>query len=364
MGKELIRTKQAICILVLFLLATTFVLAPGAEAKQDVWIAFLIAMTMALPIYFIYGRILYLFPNNDLYMIITQLFGGVFGRVINIFYIWYSIHIGALVIRNFAEFIQITSLNNTPQIVTMITIGITCIVFCKNSIEVIGRWASFILPFVLIILLINMFFSIPKMNVNHLRPVLFEGMKPVISGAHTVLAFPFAEAVLFIAVFDTLKEKKYVYKVFYIGLLLSGLMLMVTNLRNVLTLGANLVELLYFPSFMAVRMISIGELIERAEITLAVIFILGGLIKVSICIIVASKGIASFFTLSNHKSIIVPVLLAMMSLASLLYTDAMHMFRWDINIYKYYTIPFQLILPLLIYGVAEIRVRRNKRHMN
>jgi len=283
MGKELITTKQAISILILFLLGTALVLTPGSEAKQDVWIVLLIAMGAALPIYFIYGRILYLFPNKDLYLIINQLFGAVFGRIITLFYIWYSIHLGALVFRNFSEFVQIVTFINTPQTVTIIAAGVTCIVFCKSGFEAIGRWSSFILPVIFIIFFVNMTFAIPGMNIDHLKPVLFDGMKPVMSSVFTVLSFPFLEAVLFIGVFNTLKEKEKIYKVFFIGLLLSGLLGLGTNLRNILTMGVDLVQITYFPTYTAVKLVDIGELFERIEITVALVLTFGGIIKVCIC---------------------------------------------------------------------------------
>lgn len=359
MEKELITTKQAISILILFLLGTALVLAPGSEARQDVWIALLLATAMASPIYFIYGRILYLFPNNDLYSIINQVFGKVLGRIIGLIYVWYAIHLGALVLRNFSEFIQIVTFTNTPQVIMIIAVGTTCIVFCKSGIEAIGRWSSFILPFIVIISVSNMLFSIPKADINNLKPVLYNGMKPVINSAIIVLTFPYLEAVLFIGVNNHLREKEKIYKVFFIGLLLTAFFGLGTDIRNVLILGADLAKITYFPTYTAIKLINIGEILERVEITIAVVYLLAGLIKVSICTIVASKGLASIFSLSDYKSSIVPVLLLMMSLASLLYDNVVEMFDWAIRIYKYYAIPFQLILPLLIYGVAELKVRRS-----
>lgn len=358
MRNQLITTKQSISILILFLIGTSLVLTPGAESKQDVWITILISMVMTLPIYFIYARILYLFPNKDLYMIIFDLFGSVFGSIITIFYIWYSIHLGALVLRNFSEFIQIVSFLNTPQIVIIVAMCITCIIFCKKDIEAIGQWSSFMLPIILTIFLFTLLFSIPQMNIDNLRPILFEGIKPVIDDAFTVLAFPFAEVVLFLGVFNTLKEKKNIYKVFFTGLLISGLVGIAANLRNILTLGVDLTLILYFPSYTSVKLINIGDFIERTEVTVAIILLLSGLIKICICIIVASKGIVNIFSLSDNKSIITPVTLVMMSLASLIYTNVIEMFDWAINIYRYYAIPFQIIIPLLIYGAVELKVRR------
>lgn len=51
----------------------------------------------------------------------------------------------------------------------------------------------------------------------------------------------------------------------------------------------------------------------------------------------------------------------MMNLACFVYNSIMEMFEWATEIYMYYAIPFQIILPLLIWIFAEIKSRGTKK---
>jgi spore germination protein KB len=51
----------------------------------------------------------------------------------------------------------------------------------------------------------------------------------------------------------------------------------------------------------------------------------------------------------------------MMNFSLFIYKSIMEMFEWALDIYKYYAIPFQVILPLFIWIFAEIKSRKIKR---
>src|SRR5690242_1975848 len=113
MNKEIITAKQGISLVVLFEIGSAIVLSPGSEAKQDVWIVVLLALLFALPMILIYARLLSAFPGKDLFDILHEVLGKIPGKIIALTYVWYAFHLGALVIRNFSEFIQTVSLPET-----------------------------------------------------------------------------------------------------------------------------------------------------------------------------------------------------------------------------------------------------------
>ena len=65
MNKEIITNKQGISIIVLFILGSSIVLSPGGGAKQDAWIAIIIALLIALPSVFVYSRLLSIYPEKN-----------------------------------------------------------------------------------------------------------------------------------------------------------------------------------------------------------------------------------------------------------------------------------------------------------
>lgn len=356
MSKEIISDKQGVMLVILFTMGSTLILGAGGEAKQDVWIAILLAVAFAIPAVFVYSRLLFLFPGKDIFDILEINFGKVFGKFIQVFFIWYAFHLGALVIRNFTEFVRIVAMPETPSFITNMFMAIVCILAIKDGIEVLGRIAAFILPILMAIILLVTFLSMPNYELNNLKPLLYDGFKPVLNGAFSAFSFPLAETVVFTMVYSSLKSRRSPYKVYYGGLLISSILLISVFVRNVLVFGAETVSMLYFPSYSVVSVINIGEFLQRIEVTVAVIFLFASFVKVSVCMYAATNGIAKLFNLGDYRSMVAPVGLLMALLSRIIYDGAMEMEEWALFYYRYYAIPFQIILPIIILIVAEIKI--------
>lgn len=357
MKKEIITDKQGISIVVLFIIGSAIVLSPGSEAKQDVWLAILLAFLMALPAVFVYARLLNNFPGKDLFDILHMVLGKLPGKAVGLLYVWYAFHLGALVIRNFTEFIKIVSLPRTPQLFIVAVVGVVCIWIVKAGIEVIGRWAGFVLPLVIVVIVCVVSLSLTEAEIDEIKPILFSGFNPVIKGAFAVFTFPLAETVVMTMIFSSVKNKFNAYKVYGFGVSIGFIVLFVVSVRNVLVLGQATGSTLYFPSYSAVSLIDIGNFLQRIEIIVCVIFLLAGIIKIGACIYAASNGIAKIFNFDSYRILTAPIGFLMMNLSCFIYNSTMEMFDWASKIYPYYAIPFQIILPVVILIAAEIKVR-------
>lgn len=364
MHKEVISDKQAIVITAMFIMGSTLVLGVGGEAKQDVWLSITLGMIIAIPMMLVYAKILSLFHGKDVFEIMEMVFGKIFGKITIIFFTWYAFHLGSLVVRNFAEFINTVTLPETPRIILMLIMAVLCIWVVQEGIEALGRWSSVIFPSLLAIILIVVALSMTQANTENLKPVLGNGLSPVIGGAFSVFTFPFAEAVLLMVAYSSLPNKKSPKKVYLIGLLIAGFFLLGIAVRNVLVLGADTVSILYFPSYTAVSKINIGDFLQRIEVMVSVVFIFAGFVKISICLHAACKGVCRVLNINNYRFIVSPVGLMMVNLAYWIYPDIMEMQNWAFKIYKYYALPFEVILPITILIVAAIRIRSGKLKVN
>ncbi|MDP4180736.1 MAG: endospore germination permease [Bacillota bacterium] len=354
MEREIISTKQGTFMMVIFVIGSSIVLGSSVEAKQDIWIAIVVALFMSLPMLFVYSKLLTSFPGKNLYYILEEVFGKVAGKIISLLYVWYSFHLGALVLRNFSEFVQVISLPETPQTIIIIFLGLVCLWAAKAGIEIIGRWTAFIFPVGWFVLLITIPLSMSKMHLINIKPVLHNDLKPVLSSAFSFFTFPFAETVIFTTVFNTLRNKKKTFKVYLSGTVVGGAIILLLSVRNILVLGVHITTDLYFPSYMAVRTLSIGDFIQRTEITVATFYTIGVFIKASVCLYAASKGVAKILNIEKSSQIVAPIGFLMMNLACIVYSSTMEMFDW-INTYKYYAIPFQIIIPVITLIIAKIK---------
>lgn len=358
MEKEIITNKQAICIMSMFIMGSSLVLGAGTEAKQDVWIAILFGIAIAVPVLMVYARILALFPEKDLFQILQIIFGKILGKIIAMLFIWYAFHLGALVTRNFTEFIKLAAMPETPEIVPTLLLGLLCIWGVKEGIEVLGRWSQFVLPLLLGIIFVVAILSMTLADFDNIRPVMYKNLEPIMSSVFSTFTFPLAETVVFMMVGNVVKQEKSNYKIYMISLLLGGGIVLLVSVRNVLVMGASFISSTYFPSYAAVSLINIGDFLQRIEIMVSVVFIFAGFIKICICLLASSKGIANLFNIKEYRLIVAPIGLLMLSLSYIIYDNIMEMNDWAFKIYKFYALPFQVFLPLLIWVVAEIKVKK------
>lgn len=357
MQKEQITDKEAIFLLITFVLGSTLIIGIGGEAKNDAWIAGIVGIIMASPMLFMYSRILLLYPRKDLFDILNITLGKTIGKIAAILYIWYAFHLGTMVLRNFGEFTSTVAMPETPMIVSMLCLGLTCIVAVKLGIEVLGRTVTYFLPVLLFILVAVQLLAIPQLHLNYLKPILGNGLSPILKGGFTTFSFPFAETVLFIGVFSSLKTKKSPIQVYFWGILISAVLIIMTTLRNITVLG-NMLGSYYFPSYAAVSRISIGDFLQRIEVSVASVFTFGVFVKSSICLLVVSKGLAKMFNLKDYRSIVIQTGLLMIYFSYIIYENSMEMKDWAFKVYPYYAFPFQVVLPIIIWILAEVKARR------
>ena len=112
---------------------------------------------------------------------------------------------------------------------------------------------------------------------------------------------------LILSVAGAIKKTDSPYKVYLGAMLLGALVLLVVVVRNTEILGAPMMGAEYFPSYVAARVIDVGDFLSRIEITIAMNFILAGIVKISMCLIAAAKGAARLFAVSDYRRIVMPV---------------------------------------------------------
>lgn len=354
MEEKPITYKQGVSLIILFISGSSVIFTPGIVAKQDVWLATILAMLFVLPILLIYERLLYLFPDKDLFDILEVTFGKGMGKIISIVYIWFSFYLGSLVLRNFSDFISIIGLTDTPEAVPLLCIIVLCIGAVKYGIEVIGRWGEIAVIFLVISVLIVIVLVINKMDINNLKPTLYNGIKPVLKGTFSMFSFPFSELVIFTMVFTAFKEKD-TPKAYIKGLLLGGILIIITSLSDILVLGVDIAEIYYFSSHAVVRRINIFGFIQRIEILTSLIFLIGGIAKISMCLLATSKGVAKLFNLKDYRFIVTPIGIMMVNLSILSYESVMEMSKWAVEVWPYYAFPFEVILPIIIFVGVEVK---------
>lgn len=363
MKKEVVSEKQGISLIVMFIIGSSVIEVSGLEAGKDFWIAIILAILMAIPLVLIYARILSIFPGNNLFDVIEICFGKFIGRGIIIIFALFVFEEGAELLRNIGYFIITSSLTSTYLIIAMLYIVILSIWVSKLGIEVLARWAEFFIIILIGFVFFSIILLIPNMNINNILPVLDNGIKPVLTGAYEVFIFPFAQTFTFTMVFSNYNKKNFPYRVYILGLLIGGALLFVISVNGLLVLGIDEASNAYYASYEAIKRMNIGGFIQRIEIIIATIFILGGFVKASIYLFAATSGVAKVFGYTDHRFIVIPIAALMLNLAHFEFDNMIHYFRFA-DVWYFYVMPFLVILPIIIWIIAEIKGKKLRNSKN
>lgn len=355
MNKERISDGQGIRLVTLFLFGSTLVMGTGGNAGRDAWLSILAAMVLTLPVYLIYCRIISLFPGKDLMEILELNFGKIFGKLLSLAFIWFAFHLGALVMRNFGEFIITVALPETPMVAPIVIYGLLCIWGVKAGIETLAKCSEYFAVFVFALLIIYSLLAIPTMDTDNIFPIMGQGFMQAMSGTLAAFTYPFGEAVVFMAVSSALPGKRSSYKSYLWSLLIAGAMIAYIALRNNMILGPYTLKAVYFPAYTAISRINIGNFLQRMEIGVTIVFLLCGFIKTSICLLAASKGLSRVLGFDDYRILVTPIGLMMTTLSYTVYQSVMEMFEWAFKIWPYYAIFFQVFLPFFIWIFIEVR---------
>ncbi len=358
MNKEVISTRQGIFLIIIFILGTSQIYSGSGPAKQDLWISIILAIAVALPTVLVFSKLATMYPGKHLYQIFDIIFGKIIGTIISLFYISMFLHVGSLVIRDITEFIQVVVLYETPQYFTVIWVVLLSIYMVKSGFEVFARWTNFVLLILLFSIFSLMLFALPKLNFLNILPILDNGWIPVLDSGISYYAFPFAEVVVFLALFNNLNENKNTYSVFVKAILIGGFILLMTTAQNILLLGFPNLSQIYFSSYSAKTLISVGGFLKRVEVGSAIMIFVTGIAKVTVYLFAVCIGVSHLLKHKKYSDLAFPLGLSMLVLSMIVYSNTMEMVEF-LDISKYYLIPFQLFIPVIALIVGGIRRKVN-----
>lgn len=358
MNKETVSDKQAIAVIILFIIGTSVIISTGLNAKKDLWISNILSICMTFFMVLIYIHLHYIFPEKTFLDILEVCFGNIIGKVIVIMYTWFSFHIGMLILEDIGFFITTVSFPNTPRIIPMLIVLTLSFVAVKQGIELLGRCAKTFLPLIIGFMLLTMLLLVSDMKAGNILPIFSGGIKPILKGAFSSFSFPFGEIVICTMVFSYKKTIKTPYKIYTVGLLIGGIIIFLVSLVNILVLGFNTMSITIFPSHLTVARLDIGTFIQRIEIIASTIFLITAFIKFSICLLATCKGVTKVLGYDEYRFIATPVALIMLNFSYFLHEEILSFIDWTREISPFYKMPFLIIFPIVTLVIAEMKEKK------
>lgn len=360
MNVQKLAGKQMKYLIAFFLIGSSLPIGTFSDVGQNSWACTILAALFFVPLIFVYDAVLRLYPGENLYDIMVHVFGNILGKIFCVIYVLFALHLASMVIYIFSEFVHDVTMPETPKIVISTFLILACVFMVYCGITATGRVTKFLFPLYTLTILLTIVTSFQLMDVSNILPVFNMNLSSLFSNSFTLFSVSFGEVVWFTTVSSCMDKKVNYRNVFFQGVTISFLILLITELRNLMILGPDTIRMVTYPSYEAVSVIAIGEFFTRIEVTVGASLLLAGLIKVTVCCFSCCRGLAKVFNIEQDKYLAAPVVLIMVTLSSIAFHDLIDL-RNFLNYYRFLAIPYQILLPLAILITAKVKSKIHKK---
>lgn len=351
-----ISIRQATLLMVNTVLPTAILFLPAIstrQALQDAWISTLIATTNGVLIALLVITLMRRFPEQTLVQYSEDIMGKFIGKIIGLGYIWWFLHINAIIVREFGDFMVDVFMPRTPLLVFNAMIVLLAVMAVKSGLEPLGRLNEWIFILNSFILIMIFTFSIPEVRLENLQPVLERGIVPVLRGAYTPTMW-FGEIIILGMIFPFITQPQRGYRI-ALAHLITGAFLLAGAVITLGIFGPELLSRFKFPITEVVRLISLGDFLERIEIILAVLWISGVFVKVSIFHYVTVMAAAQWFNLRDYRPLALPLGILNVVLSIHLFEGVADLVEFlSVTIAVYSLSTFEVGIPALLLLIAII----------
>jgi spore germination protein KB len=352
--KGRISSSQLATLVTGFIFGSSLVLLPDGTAGHDAWIAGILGLGEGLLIAYIFVSLANRFKGKSFIEISNLVYGRYIGKFVSTAFLWYLFHLGSLVVNNFGQFFSTMVMPETPRLIFFLLTIFVCISAASKGIEVIARCSQVLVPITLFVLIANTLLLIGKVRFTNFFPLLEVPVKTLLLAGHRVGSFPFGETVAFLMVIISVNKSKQVLSSVRKAMMFSGCILVIVFVRNIGVLG-DTIDVYIYSSYQTLKIIDIYNILTRMEAFSAISSLTMGFLKISVLLYGVSLGTAQILNLKSYKPVVVPVGLLMALLAHFHFSNIPEMLMFEREIYPFYSIPFQIGIPLLTLIVATIR---------
>ncbi|WP_342424400.1 GerAB/ArcD/ProY family transporter [Paenibacillus sp. FSL E2-0178] len=326
----------------------------------DSWISVLLGGAIVMLVVFIMVKISQQFPGKTVFQYAAQITGRVFGGGLCVLLVLYFIIIAGFEIRTLAEVTLFFLLEGTPIWAVILPFLWLSTYLVYGGINSIARVFTIVFPISIMILLISFILSVRLFDINHLRPVLGNGLPPVFAGLKsTVLVFTGVEVTMTLVAF--MEKPKLAVKAMLGGLAIPLGLYFLTVVMVIGGISVDSAITSTWPTIDLMRSFEVpGFFFERMEFPFMVIWLMQMFCNFSSFFFQSTLGISQIFKIKIHPIIyaMVPVLF----LSAMLPKSMTDLFAFGDAIGKMGIVLF-LLLPVLLSVIWLIRVKGLKQHV-
>lgn len=341
-------------LLIGFTAGPSLLIIPGQGAGHDGWLAIIVGLLVGLIIVSIFTSLAIKFPGKSPIDYNDIIYGSYLGKFISVMQLWFFLHVGALVLRNFGDFFISIIFPETPMEAIIILTVLICASAVRNGIEVITRCSPILIFFMVLSVLGTALLLFKDMKFTNFLPIFEAPLSDFFKASLGTATFPFGDTVAFLMVIPFLNNVKETKRSVLLAIVISAMIILLASIRNIASLGVT-GNIATYSSFQSIRLVNIGDVLTRLEILVAINLLTMGFIKISILYYGTVLGTAQLLKLHNYLPLVFPIGIIMTVLSIIQFDSVIENFVFNSEIGPYYTLSFQLGIPLLSLSIAIIR---------
>lgn len=360
MQQDKTSTHGAFALLAISIIGDNAIIGFPEGTGRDTWISLIIAFFLSLPLVLMYGRMVNLLPGRNIYQMAQFAFGRAGAVIVSFVFGFYCYALTSVMLFNFSSFINMVSLVRSEFYIIVFLFILAGVYLAYQGTTTIGKWSYLIFSTGSVMLILLLFFASDIMNLRNLLPIFRHDFESIFSSGGKIAVLPLLHTVVTLGVSDSFAIKKKGTRLYGMGLLSGVLYLLLVFLRICCTLGAEMMNTVVFQNFRSVSLISISDFFERIEGVVIFLYIMAGIAQLALCILSTANSAKTLFHLPSYKTLLIPISVLIFATALKPFQSIIEMFDF-LNVYYYASLPFQIIIPLILWAAIEIKLKKEKR---
>ena len=303
--KGRISSRQFFFLIFTFILSNSLYNLPTisiTQAKQDVWLAMLLALgidaVVAVVLYILGLR----YPQQTIFEYSESILGKVLGKLVALVFALFFLIMGSIILKTLTDFLTTVIMPETPMLAFSIIFLLVSTYAVNAGLEVLGRLSEIIGPVMLISLISVLLFNLESIEVARLQPA-FQHSPLEIVKASLLPASWFGVCIamgIFMAYHNKPKETLKVK----LGGVVTGVVLLILGMLEAITVfGVEMCTSQNYLLYRLSQMIEVGDFFERFEVLEVFIWMTGGFISVIILYYHSTLGLAQLLRFPKYQSL-------------------------------------------------------------
>jgi spore germination protein KB len=355
---EQISGTQLSLLLFSFIAPTVVLVIPGFMflfARQDAWITIFPALCIGAITIAVMLALSKRYPGLTIMQYSAHIIGRWPAKLLGCYFIFYWLNFNFVILNQHIQFINTVLLMRSPPLIVSLTLAFLCGVAIYMGIGSIARCNEFLALFIFILMIPLFLLMLGESNPAQLRPVMSNGMAPILRGS----IFPGAYLSQFFILgwlLPYLNKPRHAVKISFVALLTIVCLLFITVIPLIMIFGP-LTEKLSFPLLSVFQYIGLEGSFERLEAIGVVIWVMGCFVKISLTLFIICLSISQLFDSGRYRDFVLPVTVLSILGSVVVFTN----YATDLNLYLKYAYPSYALITQLVVPLGLLLIDSMKR---